>query len=260
MTRYPHRGQAAALIAGFVVLVAAGISSHAAGIGINFTGGGNASSPAISLLPTDVAGVVPQSNFNNISGGSGAALALVNNSGAATPATLTFTSSGTYSSIGEPGIAPAGGDEKLNTGFVYGNGSFTVAAVPFARYDVYVYMLNDAPGRIETTSLTAGGPAQTFFGAAATPNDAGHVDQNAATSYVYTQTVSTNSAAATPNGDYVLFAGLTAPSFTFTDTAPGNGYLNGFQVVENLPEPGALGVCAVTGLAALLRRCHCRHA
>jgi hypothetical protein len=253
MSHHTLRGRIPAIAAAFVI-VAAGIPARAASIGINFNGGGNASSPPVSLLPTDVAGVVPQANYNNFGGGSGTGLALIDSTGVASPAILTYTASGNYSSIGGAAIAPAGGDEKLNTGFVYGNGSFTVAGVPYARYDVYVYMLNDAAGRIETTSLTAGGPAQTFYGAAATPSDSGHVDQNAGTSYVYTQTVSTNLATPTAAGDYVLFSGLTAPSFTFTNSAPGNGYLNGFQVVENLPEPGALGLCGVTCLAALLRR------
>src|SRR3954470_12629999 len=89
--------------AAFLALAAA---SNGQSIGINFTGGGNASSPAISMLPTDSAGVVPQTNFNNVAGGSGTGLSLLNGSGIATPVTLTFTAGGTYSSIGGAAITP----------------------------------------------------------------------------------------------------------------------------------------------------------
>src|SRR3954447_23575466 len=108
MSHHTLRGAIPAIAAAFVV-VAAAIPARA-GIGVNFTGGGNGSSPPISLLPTDVAGVVPQANYNNFAGGTGTGLALVDNTGVASPATLTYTASGTYSSIGGATIAPAGGD------------------------------------------------------------------------------------------------------------------------------------------------------
>jgi hypothetical protein len=229
-------------------------TAGAASIGVNYTGGGNNSSPAVSLASTDAAGVVPQTNYNNFAGGSGTALALIDSAGAASGATLTYGSGGTYSSIGGAAIAPADGNEKLNTGFIFGNATVTVSGVPYSRYDVYVYMLNDAAGRVETTSLTAGGPAQTFYGGSAAANDAGHVDQNAATPYVYTRTISTDVAVPTTAGDYVLFSGLTTPSFQFTTAATGNGYLNGFQIVQNVPEPAALGFLGLASLAALTCR------
>jgi hypothetical protein len=238
----------------FVVIAAvAPLTARAASIGINFTGGGNTSSPAVAMLAGDSAGVVPQINFNNFAGGSASGVALNDNTGVANGATLTFTSGGTYSSIGGAAIAPAGGDEKLNTGFVYGNGSFTVANIPYATYDVYAYMLNDASGRVETTTLTAGGPSQTFYGSAANPSDSGHVDQNAGTQYSYVQSTSTDSASPTSGGDYVRFAGLTAGSFTFTSAATGNGYINGIQVVQT-PEPGTAAIVGIAMLAGLARR------
>lgn len=237
-----------AFVAGLAAISTTG--ADAASIGINFTGGGNGGSPAVSLLPTDVAGVVPQSNFNNFAGGNATAQPLLNNAGAATTAVLTSTAGGTYSSVGGGAIAPAGGDEKLNTGFVYGNGTFTVTGVPYARYDVYVYTLNDAAGRVQTTSLV-GGP--TYYNAAADPV-AGHVDQNAATPYTYVRSTSTDVNAPTAGGDYALFTGVVGPSFTITSAAPGNGYVNGIQIVESVPEPTALGLFGVAAVAALARR------
>jgi hypothetical protein len=215
-----------------------GIASEAgaASIGINFTGGTNNSSPAVSLLTTDLAGVIPQLNWNNFAGGNGAGLSLLDNSGASSGALLTFTASGVYSSIGGAGIAPANGDEKLNTGFVYGNSSFTLTNVPYALFDVYVYELNDAGGRVETTTLGA----LSFFGSAATPTDASHVDQNAGTSYLYTQSTSTDVANPTAGGDYVRFSNLSG-TVTINASAPGNGYVNGLQIVQ-VPEPASMGL------------------
>src|SRR5947209_19995760 len=54
---------AGALSAGLACCSAA----MAASVGINFTGGGNGSSPAVSMASTDSAGVIPQTNYNNFS-------------------------------------------------------------------------------------------------------------------------------------------------------------------------------------------------
>ena len=206
-----------------------------AGISVNFTGGGNGGRGLDAMAPGDIAGVVPLSNYNNMDTGNGGAT-LNDSTGAATTALLSYSAGGTYSAIGGTTGVPTPGDEKLNAGFIYGNGSVTVSGVPYAQYDIYVYELNDAGGRVETTSLSGG---QTFYGSAATPNDANHIDQNAATPYVYTRSSSTVSSSPTPGGDYVLFSHVSGGSFTFTTSAPGNGYLNGFQIVEDLTAPGA---------------------
>ena len=228
-------------------LLVTAVIAHGASIGVNFTGGGNGGSLAISLLPTDLAGVIPQGNYNNVPGGSATNFALNNNLGLTTTALLTFTAGGTYSSVNAT-VTPAGGDEKLNAGFVFGSGSFTISNIPFTLYSLYVYELNDAGGRVETTTL--GGVS--FFGASATPNDAGHIDQNAATPYSYVQSISTNVASPTVGGDYVLYSNLTGSSQTFTSAAPGNGYVNGFQIVEAVPEPGSAlygaGLLCLAGL------------
>jgi hypothetical protein len=236
------------------VVVVASTAAHAISIGVNFSGGGNASSPAVNLAPGETAGVVPQSNFNNVAGGTGSGLALVDNTGAATGMVLAYTAGGTYSSIGGLAIAPTSGDEKLNTGFIFGNANVTVTGIPFTTYDVYVYELNDAAGRVETTTLVAPAVAQgPFFGSSAAPADAGHVDQNAATAYVYNQALATVVASPTANADYVRFTNLSGSTMTFTTSAPGNGYLNGFQIVQVVPEPAGAALLA-TGAAFLAGR------
>lgn len=238
------------------VLLAASTAAHAVSVGVNFSGGGNGSSPAINLAPGEAAGVVPQNNFNNIAGGTGSNLSLVDNTGAPTGMILAYTAGGTYSSIGGLAIAPTSGDEKLNTGFIFGNADVTVTGIPFTTYDVYVYELNDAAGRVETTTLVAPVLAQgPFFGSSATPTDATHVDQNAATNYVYTQAVATAVASATPNANFVRFTNLSGSTLNFTTSAPGNGYLNGFQIVQVVPEPaGAALLAAGTFMVGARRR------
>jgi hypothetical protein len=237
------------------VVIAASTAAHAISVGVNFAGGGNNTSPAVNLGPGETAGVVPQSNFNNVAGGAaGSGIALVNNTGAATGMVLAYTAGGNYSAVGGLAIAPATGDEKLNTGFIFGSANVTVTGIPFTTYDVYVYELNDAAGRIETTTLVAPALAQgPFFGSSATPTDAGHVDQNAATAYVYTQAVATAVASPTPNADYVRFTNLTGSTLNFTTSATGNGFLNGFQIVQ-VPEPTGLALLVIGAAFPAVRR------
>lgn len=238
------------VICSLVVLAALAANTFAASIGVNFEGGGNGVG-AISMASTDVAGVVPQANFNNEPGNSGTSVGLNDATGHSTTALLTYSASGTYS-VGQ--ASPVGGDQELNDGFIYGNGSVTVTGVPYHMYDVYVYELNDAAGRVETTTMGT----TNYYGAAASPQDANHVSGSANT-YLYTQSVQTNVAGTpTANGDYALFANVTGGSFTFTDSAPGNGYLNGFQIVQVVPEPSSvvLVCCGAVGafVMAIRRR------
>jgi fibronectin type 3 domain-containing protein len=213
------------------VFVGTGFNS----VGVNFVGG-RGGQPNYAMAPTDVAGVYAEDNFNNATGGSGTNVPLVDANGNATPMRLTYTSGGTYASR-DGAVVPANGDQKLNHGFIYGNANVTVSNIPFSRYYVYVYELNDAAGRVETT--TANGLS--YYGASADPNNLiTGTDQP----YTYTQTVSTNQAAPTVGGNWVLYVG-TSPTFNFTTSAPGNGYLNGFQIV-NAP----LGAPAAPVLAA----------
>ena len=97
--------------------------------------------------------------------------------------------------------------------------------------------------------------------AAATPTDANH-ESGVPNTYQYVQSTDTTGAAATPNGDYVLFAnqtGVPSPTgtgttFIFTVSAPGNGYLNGFEIVDHpLAAPTAAPVLS-PGTAAKRHR------
>jgi hypothetical protein len=224
------------------------LSSAASGaiIGVNFTGGTFGGSPPVSLGSTEFAGVIPSANYNNVaSANTGAPISLFDDSGTATTMTLTITGAvGPYSTISGAGINPQGGDEKLNTGFLAGNSTLTLTGIPYASYNIYVYALNDNESRVQATTVNG----LTFYHDS--PNAASRVDQNLATDYVYTLVTSTNPAAQTVNANYVLFTGLSGQSQTISVNATGNGFINGFQVVQ-VPEPGTAFFALSSGLLVL---------
>ena len=210
-------------------------------IGVNNEGGGNGVG-AISVSGS--AGVVPQTNWNNFSGANGTLGSLVNSGGHATTASVTVSNGdGTYS-VGQG--SPVGGDQQLNDGFIYSNQtspiSTTITGIPYANYSLYVYELNDGAGRVDVTTLGS----TTYYGNTANATDANH-DSGVANTYLYTQTTSTLSGSPTANGDYVLFTGLHGSSQTFTVEASGNGYLNGFQIVQATPEPSSFVLLGLAG-------------
>ncbi len=238
-------------------------------IGVQFPNGS-------ALTATQVAGVVPQDNFNTLTlGVSGFSPATLNdNNGSLTTATLTTTATpSTYpTSAGNatpdnilnsnvlnsgPGIsggnpAPAGTDVTGGQ-----NASFTISGVPYSSYDLIVYELDNA-ARTEGTTV---GSTTYWLGS---PN------ATSASPYVYTQGVGATYTTPTITANYVEFTNLSGSTLTFTLTVPTAGslgavsygsnaniFINGFQIVS-VPEPSSivlLGI-GVGGLLAarLLRR------
>ena len=198
-------------------------------ISVKFTGTGP------SLDPGDSAGVIPKINWNNATNNNGSLSALLDSTGAATAASLTWSSPGTYG-FGASGPNP--GDVKLMSGYLdqFGGGQSSVAtisglATPANGYDVYVYADGDGTnGRVGTYSI--GSASQTI-------TDNGN--------FSGTFTIG-------PNGNYLVFRNIQGPSFTLTATATSGGPprapLNGFQVLPSqtmAPPPPA----APTALTAV---------
>ena len=101
-------------------------------IGIEFVGNGTA------MGPTESAGVVARPNWNNATGATRSTpLALKDDAGAATGATVVWTSDNVWSTP----IADQAGNARLMKGYLdtgLGNAStVTVAGLPAAAYDVY---------------------------------------------------------------------------------------------------------------------------
>jgi PKD repeat protein/fibronectin type 3 domain-containing protein len=102
-------------------------------IGINFSGRNNEYEDA--LLPNEIAGLVPQANWNNVSGNW---TDFRDSDGADTFLSLGFSGSGAFT-YGSP-TTPRSADHKLmRTGRGVVNGAMNFVNVPYAVYDVYVY-------------------------------------------------------------------------------------------------------------------------
>jgi hypothetical protein len=168
--------------------------------------------------------VLANSSFNNVT--------LSDSSGTNTGITLNGGADGSYFSLGS--TASPAGNNKLASGELY-NGwpnqpSLIVSNIPYASYDVYVYAGIDAEGRSETVSLTPeNGTAQSYSFTTSRGNSA----WVAATS---TWDGSGNQPSL-PSANYVHFTDLSASSFTLSWGAPGNGGLNGIQIVPNATDP-----------------------
>ena len=122
-------------------------------IGVNFQG----RNYGAGVLPaTAIAGVVPQANWNNDSGGDPAFVnkvvgPLVDSTGAATPITLTFSANDSWSSDGCTGVGNCDmmkGHIKAGTG---STASFVLANVPLnGLYDLLIYDDVNNGGAIQT--------------------------------------------------------------------------------------------------------------
>ena len=137
-----------------------------AGIGIDFTGNGTA------MAPAETAGVVTQTNWNVASGAVRASpLALVDGSGAATTASVTWSANGAW---GIP-ITDQPGNMRLMRGYLDTNSTsvttVSVTGLRSAVYDVYVYLDGDNREYTRTANyrLIASG-SDTTIGATDTAN------------------------------------------------------------------------------------------
>lgn len=211
------------------------IGLSAATIGVNFV------PPASGeALPSGTsAGVVPQTNWQNITSTPVTAVGLNDNSGAATGAALSIA--GAFVGLGWYNSSAAVGDEWLMGTNLAASGTMTlnVSSIPYASYDLIVYNLPLFSSILYTYTV---GTAS-YFGTSpsASTTSAGYVDGNGVTPFNFVEATSTLASSPTPNSTYTRFEGLSGSSLSFTITG-GNGisYINGFQIIENVPEPSRL--------------------
>jgi hypothetical protein len=168
-------------------------------IGINFVGGGD-NLPG-RLTTGDVAGVVQQENWNNLTGSQIDQAALVDASGAATPVTLTAAAtehwySGTLGSGSADGAMLQG---FLSTGAATDPFLITINGVPAGNYNVIVYSIG-FPFQADyqqDMSLTGAGTYPTYQVKAETG-----LDYNASPAF---RRMTSTSAANRSVGNYVQF-------------------------------------------------------
>ena len=195
----------------------------AAATGIKFVGQGS------SMSSTEVAGVVAQSNWNDAVGTSSAApLVLLDQTGAGSGATVTWSTNGIY----KLPITDTAGNNRMMRGYldaVGGTTTVTVVGLPVnaGGYSVYVYADGDNVSATRTGAYQISGTGITTTSV--------NLTDGASTNFSGTFTQANNS-----NGNYVLFT-ITAAATGFTIIAtPGTSTdafsrapLNAIQIVPN---------------------------
>ena len=192
------------------------------------------------------AGVLGNSNWNNLEGANGSASGLVDGNGAATAASVDWVSNNTWASTGrseENNTAPDGNDKNLMTGYLDTAGAsgqgveLTVNgladAVGASSYDVYVYAQGGVVGR--GGDYVLGDETQSNNGAA--PFDGNFVSG--------------------PDGNYMVFSGVSGDSFTLTSVPtignPARAPINGIEIV-GVPEPTGISMILFGVLLPLVLR------
>lgn len=230
------------LILGFLAF-AVSAPAWAQNIGLNFAAT-DPDAATSSLNPTDVAGAVPQANWNNLTLDDGTSSTLVKSDGsAATGTSVTWASNNTWRSTGTTNNAfPAGPDRVLMAGYLdtldtaAGGATVTVNnienSVRLPSYDVYVYFLGDSgANRGGGYTINDGVTSVLKYGSTmAMP-----------TMHVEDPGTDINLA---QDGTYLRFRRLTGSSFTLnsntTLTTP-NGFrapINAVQIVHRTVGPG----------------------
>src|SRR6266403_5093204 len=180
-----------------------GLSSYswAQTIGVSFIG--RNASPADNLAPSDVAGVVPEPNWNNIDSGtsfSGTTPSLTDSDGNDSGVILTFAANDSWSSDG----VTATPDQRLMKGIIKANPggvttppaantmTFRFDNIPAGSYGVYVYAMENVTGGKISINLGA----TTYYIAEETIFNDTYIQANSTTLNNY------------QDGNYALFSGV----------------------------------------------------
>jgi len=195
------------------------VAAPPAAISVDFVGGST-----VVMGATETAGVVSASRWNNaIGAASSTALPLVDETGAATKATLTWSASGTWATP----ILDAPGNLRMMKGYLDTTStsatSVTVVGLTAGTYNVYVYGDGDNRSYTRTAVYTMSGPGIT--------TTAINLTDAASVNFESTFTQASESA-----GNYVKFT-ITGSGFTLTatpgaaSTATRRAPVNGIQIV-----------------------------
>lgn len=270
-----HKSLAAALAIGGALALSAP-AAHAQTNIISFSFSGNSSNPQY-VDPTLNAGVVSAPNYNTDNGGNTGSVSdgsqVAYSDGASSGLTLTYNSYDAQSGpLQKNSSYNSDGNQQLMNGFiesgppaaVNASATVSVSSVPFASYSVYVYFFNAALATAPGASTTSVGTYSIATNSGATTSS-----QNAKLQSTFDPANPFSMATATTAGDYLLFTGLTGPTFTLTanrvtgDTSSGTFIpIDGFQVVGTpaaAPEPAGfvpflLGMGLLGGMIAARRR------
>lgn len=255
------------LLAASLLLAAASGARAATAISINFTDNGSADS---TMSSSDVAGLpgadtqVANWNNANVNGTTGSASGLVDSTGSATGAGVSWTTD-----LGQwrLGHAVSTGDDRMWKGYMDVQASATVVVTGLSfvgSYDVYIYFDGDNGSAWRVANFAIGGISDGGEDSeGANWGAPGEENQNK----VYNLPVAggpgnlvwPTAGGNNDEGNYVKLSGITGSSFTLTATGGASANIlrapiNGFQIVGTVvPEPSA-ALLGLVGLAGLLRR------
>jgi len=252
-----------------IVMTQCGVAT-AQSIGIDWYGG-NGTGDQTQMVAGDVAGVVPQGNWNSFLGTSGTAMPLNLSSGASSGATITWSGSPNDWDSGITETTSA--NHKMMLGYIDTNDTSVTtvgvnglpASFTGPGYNVYVYYdgdngTNERTGRYEINGVSMWGrDAGVNFSGTFTQ---GQTTTDPAPGMTGTQLDNLAAAvAAVPAGNYMVFGPLTSADFTLNVQASASAgatnraALNGIQIVP-VPEPATISLLAigVLGSAGLIIR------
>lgn len=206
------------------------IAAHAQTlVGLNFVGGTTGTTVS-NLTSGTSAGVVAQTNWNNLAGASGTDTTITNGGGTTVSGlSVTYSATNTWA---DGGVADTAGNLRLMRGYLDQNvdtavTNVTVSGLGYGSgiYDIYVYTAGDGNNRVGQYTIGD----QTFW-----------VNDTATFAGTYTQgtgQTDPGSVAAATSGNYMVFSSVMGTSFTLEATgAYSNDSLrapvNAIQIVE----------------------------
>ena len=210
-------------------------------ISVNFVGGngGNGNGGGAAVV-TGVAGEVAVGNWNNAGPAVGRIDNLIDDSGAATTASVSWSVNNTWSATGSaPG---GGGDADMMSGYLdnlHDGGTLTVTSIPFAAYDLRIYHNTDSAGVMGFTVDDGTGAALTRFSQQQGGGGSNYPLGGGSGFVGSTRTSGGNSGT---SSNFTLYEGLTGRSLNITGVRGSFGDSrarpNAFQIVE-LVAPGS---------------------
>jgi hypothetical protein len=188
-----------------VTVVAGPASADQPYLGVNFAGGDALAGASGVLRPSDVVGVVPQANFNNVAGAAVTEMPLVDADGAATPVTITYSVRTYFTGTGENTA-----EDVLFQGYLHNaNNSVSVSLnhVPKTGYDLYAYCVGFTYNATYEQSMTV-------VGSGTYPTY--HVRAEHSADYSAAPSIFRQMSSVNPNarqqGNYVVFRGVVPDS------------------------------------------------